>query len=177
MKAITLWQPWATLIAIGAKRIETRSWSTTYHGDIAIHAAKNIPQKEILRIMRMTRDEEPFKSVLDKAGYYVYNSLPRGCVVAIATLVVCIPTNKIPSVSLRESAFGDFSENRFGWMLENIRPLKNPIQAKGAQGLWEWNATLCPRCEGKKYDKGSCLEGKKYDKGSCLICNNTGIAI
>src|ERR1051325_5993743 len=42
MKALTLTQPWATLIAIGAKRIETRSWSTDYHGQIAIHAAKGL---------------------------------------------------------------------------------------------------------------------------------------
>jgi len=40
MKAISLWQPWATLISIGAKRIETRSWETLYRGSIVIHAAK-----------------------------------------------------------------------------------------------------------------------------------------
>ncbi len=39
MKALTVWQPWATLVAIGAKRIETRSWSTSYRGPLAIHAA------------------------------------------------------------------------------------------------------------------------------------------
>lgn len=39
MKALTLWQPWASLIAVGAKTIETRSWSTTYRGPLAIHAA------------------------------------------------------------------------------------------------------------------------------------------
>lgn len=42
MKAITLTQPWATLVAIGAKRIETRSWATRYRGPLAIHAAKGI---------------------------------------------------------------------------------------------------------------------------------------
>lgn len=40
MKALTLTQPWATLVAIGAKRIETRSWRTNFRGRIAIHAAK-----------------------------------------------------------------------------------------------------------------------------------------
>ena len=41
MKALTLYQPWATLIAIGAKKIETRSWGTNYRGPLAIHAGKN----------------------------------------------------------------------------------------------------------------------------------------
>ncbi len=40
MKALTLTQPWASLVAVGAKRIETRSWETNYRGTIAIHAAK-----------------------------------------------------------------------------------------------------------------------------------------
>lgn len=44
MKALTLWQPWASLVALGAKRIETRSWSTTYRGPLAIHAAARKPE-------------------------------------------------------------------------------------------------------------------------------------
>src|SRR3990167_3828953 len=43
MKAITLTQPWATLVALGHKRIETRSWTTSYRGPLAIHAAKGFP--------------------------------------------------------------------------------------------------------------------------------------
>lgn len=42
MKAITLWQPWASLVAIGAKTIETRSWATKYRGPLAIHAAARL---------------------------------------------------------------------------------------------------------------------------------------
>ena len=44
MKAITLWQPWASLIAVGAKRIETRSWSTNYRGPLAVHASLRRPE-------------------------------------------------------------------------------------------------------------------------------------
>jgi activating signal cointegrator 1 len=40
MKAISICQPWATLIVIGAKRFETRSWKTDYRGILAIHASK-----------------------------------------------------------------------------------------------------------------------------------------
>ena len=44
---LSLWQPWASLIAIGAKHIETRHWKTDYRGPIAIHAAKRWTQEEI----------------------------------------------------------------------------------------------------------------------------------
>lgn len=50
MKAISLWQPWATLIATGAKQIETRSWATSYRGPIAIHAAKRKVRKELIEL-------------------------------------------------------------------------------------------------------------------------------
>lgn len=38
MKVLTLHQPWASLVALGVKTIETRSWSTSYRGPLAIHA-------------------------------------------------------------------------------------------------------------------------------------------
>ncbi len=47
MKAITIWQPWASLIACGAKKFETRSWATNYRGPIAIHVAKKDVRKII----------------------------------------------------------------------------------------------------------------------------------
>ena len=49
MKALSLWQPWASAIALGHKRIEPRHWTTSYRGLIAIHAAK-----------RWTADEREF---------------------------------------------------------------------------------------------------------------------
>ena len=52
MRAISLWQPWATAIAVGVKQIETRHWKTDYRGPIAIHAAK-----------RWTRDEREFAEI------------------------------------------------------------------------------------------------------------------
>lgn len=49
MKVITLIQPWATLIALGEKQIETRSWSTKYRGEIAIHAGKKIDKSVFIQ--------------------------------------------------------------------------------------------------------------------------------
>ena len=44
MKTLTLLQPWAMLVALEAKRIETRSWGTWYRGPLAIHADKRMPK-------------------------------------------------------------------------------------------------------------------------------------
>jgi hypothetical protein len=44
VKALTLHQPWASLVAVGAKTIETRSWSTLYRGPVAIHAGLRVPE-------------------------------------------------------------------------------------------------------------------------------------
>ncbi len=64
MKTLTLTQPWAQLIAIGAKRIETRSWGTKYRGPIAIHAAKGFP-----KWARETCLRSPFIEALNRANY------------------------------------------------------------------------------------------------------------
>lgn len=84
MKAITLWQPWAQLVAVGAKRLETRSWSTKYRGPLAIHAGKAITNVE-----RALVATEPFWGALRTADGFRYHehNLPRGAVVAVAQLV------------------------------------------------------------------------------------------
>ena len=44
MKAITIRQPWASLITLGVKTIETRSSPTKYRGPLAIHAGAHRPR-------------------------------------------------------------------------------------------------------------------------------------
>ena len=52
MRALTLWQPYASLIAMGVKVYETRSWGTAYRGDLVIHAAAKRDQ-DVLAAMRL----------------------------------------------------------------------------------------------------------------------------
>src|SRR5438270_7339154 len=42
VKAITLWEPWATAMRLMLKKIETRHWQTGYRGPLAIHAAARL---------------------------------------------------------------------------------------------------------------------------------------
>lgn len=89
MKALTIWQPWASLIAIGAKEFETRSWSTNYRGTIAIHAAKKDTSEIFMGIEPEIR--KATVSALLKAGVIVQRAqFPHlGCIVAVAELIGC----------------------------------------------------------------------------------------
>ena len=128
MKALTLTQPWASLVAVGAKRIETRSWRTDYRGPIAIHAAKG-----------WTADDRDFAADLIARGVIpLLDGMPRGCVVAIAWLWDVIPTEKVPQAALdREGEYGDYSPGRWAWGFRHIETLTEPRPARGALGLWD----------------------------------------
>ena len=147
MKAITLHQPWASLIAAGTKTIETRSWAPPRKllgQRIAIHAAKK-------------NDRETFRNEVRLLGPTA--SVPRGVVVATARLewfakvqsewtassVAVIGPN--PDIgmdtwnhNIPTDEYGDFSPGRWLWFLEDIEPLDPPIPAKGRQGFWNWDA-------------------------------------
>ena len=135
IKALTLWEPWASLIALGFKCYETRSWPTQYRGPLAIHAAK-----------RKVRIAEVQAIVTNTGGHLMHFDFPvdypLGCVVAVVELVECWRTSgsAIPSVGRLERACGDWSFGRYAWGLANIRPLEVPMPAKGQQGLWDWDA-------------------------------------
>lgn len=143
MKAITIHQPWATLIALGEKRFETRGWPTKYRGELAIHAGKKID--------RAACERDPINSTLAKHGYTA-NNLPTGVIVATAELVeshtifntsdngihVIHSTGAVGWIYNNEEAFGWYGEGRYAWELDNVRILPEPIPAKGQQGLWNY---------------------------------------
>jgi hypothetical protein len=142
MKTITVWQPWATLIALREKWNETRGWPTKHRGPLAIHAAKKIDYEAC---------EHPLiKSVLAKHGYSAKN-LPTGAIVAKCNLIGChevmsvdfgiatLMTDDFKKVAGNEFEFGFYERGRFAWELGNVERLVEPIPAKGQQGLWNWD--------------------------------------
>jgi hypothetical protein len=152
MKAISITQPWATLIAQGAKRIETRSWKTSYRGPLAIHASKGLPGW----VADVVRSNPQFAAALGnlfEPRGRVLGDLPRGCIIATCQLfsVEPIGANAVgwDWISARrrrysypitdaERAFGDYTPGRYAWLLADVQPLDAPVPAKGALGLWEW---------------------------------------
>lgn len=142
MKALTLTQPWASLIAWGEKRIETRHWWTPYRGPLAIHAAKAMPAWA-----KTCCFEEPFFEALEAAGCGGPEDLPRGAVVATGRLVGCVPTvplqlppGFVPAEFERD--FGDFSPGGWAWLLADVVALPVPVPARGALGLWPLPAAV-----------------------------------
>lgn len=140
MKAITIIQPWATLIALGEKKFETRSWQTKHRGPIAIHAGKKVDEAACR--------EESIRKVLVEHGYTAYN-LPTGAILAIATLNRCLKSvdtwtdgyelENRELIYSPEYEFGDFTPGRYAWELIDVQQLQEPIPAKGQQGLWNWD--------------------------------------
>lgn len=128
MKALSLTQPWATLVAIGTKRIETRSWQTSFRGRIYIHAAKKFPRWA----QDLAQETQPFADVLNRPN----EELPRGALVAIANLVSIYRTETDIMMDPQERAFGDYTPGRFAWVLEDVEPLQHPIPYRGALGLF-----------------------------------------
>jgi len=154
VKAITLTQPWATLVAVGAKKIETRSWATAYRGLLAIHAAKGLGPVGGKDGLLTLCKQPPFRDVLR-------DTLPRGAILATCNLTAiyripataqrvarCLPGDHplasypvvLPPFSDDpERAFGDYTPGRYAWLLEDVRRFDTPIEYKGALGLWTWN--------------------------------------
>lgn len=157
MKALTLTQPWATLVAIGAKRIETRSWSTSFRGEIAIHAAKGFPgsakdfcaSRVVCRALGWPESTYSLSQGINPAwqewsddNARRIKALPLGCVLATATMLGCVETELIRgyvgTFTDQEEAFGNYDPGRFAFLLDNVIQLAAPVPAKGALGLWEW---------------------------------------
>lgn len=108
IKALSIKQPWASLIVDGKKTIEVRTWSTKYRGELLIVSSAN-PK----------------------------NQGPAGMALAIADLVDCRPMRPEDSKAAC-SELDDHPEDKktFAWVLDNIRPLKNAFPVKGKLNIY-----------------------------------------
>lgn len=138
--ALTLYQPWASLMALGLKRIETRSWSTTHRGLLAIHSSRTFhkSQREFAR-------SDIVQAALAAASVDPEDALlawPRGVVLCTVELLDVFSTDRIvvPQIELGhpEIDFGDFSPGRFAWNTFSVHRFQRPVYAVGQRGLWTW---------------------------------------
>lgn len=134
--AISLWEPWATLMAIGAKKNETRSWPTRHRGALLICAAARKNKRDLEMLLR----DQPFYAAL--AGGLT--RLWHGHAVALVDLeqigttnsiIRCAASWKWPEEGSDEFHFGDYSPNRFAWITTGLRRLK-PFPVKGKRGIF-----------------------------------------
>jgi hypothetical protein len=143
MKCLTLYQPYATLIMLGAKQIETRSWTTRYRGRLGIHAGMSFHAAT-----RLLCREEPFCSTLAQAGYHSLDDLPRGVLLGSVELVDVIQMSKLPEgvPDSREIKFGFYFPERYAWILRNPTPLVVPLPMKGQRSLYDVTLEIGQQC-------------------------------
>jgi hypothetical protein len=152
LKAYTVYQPFAALIAVKAKKYETRGRRLNYRGTIAIHAGKkwvdaviaDWTPEEIIRMRVLLADYFP------DVEFYE-DELPHGAVIAVADIVDCervtaahgsecvqtlTSSGAINFIDGDELTFGDLSIGRYAYKLANVRRLPVPIPCRGQQGLF-----------------------------------------
>lgn len=182
MKALSLWQPWATLIALGVKLTETRGKPIRYTGPLAIHAAK-LWNRRTQHAAREFADEHPqFREELVQP--------PRGGIVALADVVEVYQFGlQLPDyVTAHDYHAGNFTAGRWGYKLENVRAVHPMVPLPGHQWLWtltpEEAALVLSRAE-RQHVAWRCKPGDGYDcarawcathHGELFLCETCGQA-
>lgn len=152
---LSLTQPWATLMALRYKSVETRSWAPPPDrlGQLtAIQAAKSFPSEAQALCLR-----NPYETLLRRAGFWTekpdpdgdlseLNSLPRGVVVAVGVLRTVFHIGNaqqipdwFPEPRTIEYQLGDYGVGRYAWLFENVIALKDPVPIRGLPMVWAIN--------------------------------------
>lgn len=163
MKVLSILQPWASLVVLGHKKIETRSWNTKYRGELLIHASMGKQYKKIGYDNPLL---EYYAELYENGMIEHMASLPFGAIIGKVNLEAVIPCENIDAsgdpfqqsllinsdrakfasncatISLQEYQFGDYSDGRYGWLLSNPILLSKPIPCKGQLGIWNFDIDL-----------------------------------
>lgn len=133
MKVLSITEPMATLICLGKKKIETRSWKTNYRGELYIHAS-------LTKIRKEWKDNKELMNLLDNS------SLNYGSIICKCNLVDCVYMdnefiNKIKKDN-QEYICGIYELGRYAWILENVEILAASIKVKGHLGIWNYEEEI-----------------------------------
>lgn len=157
MKAITLWQPWASLVIAGVKRFETRPWQTRYRGPLAIHAAR-LPFDRVFKSLGHVTEAVRFEHLwMELLLTDNLRDLPKGVVLGTVEVVDCgritlpfeppappyvwndeLDAYRRTIIGETERALGNWHEGVYAWRLASPVAFPEPVPARGQQGLWTW---------------------------------------
>ena len=128
MKALSIIEPWASLIKERVKHIETRSWQTKYRGVLYIHASKKKLTKSELaehgELLGLLKDKD------FQYGHLIAKCKLVDCRLMTAELISEVKKNH------KEYVSGFYEVGRYAWVLEDIEVLETPIPVRGSLGLW-----------------------------------------
>lgn len=132
MKALTISQPFASMIMRGEKFVENRTWATNYRGQLAIHAGKGTQY----------------------LSYSELENYPTGRIIAVCQLVACVSLEEIkeacddpsrrhelvPNTRLTWTDIEqhEHTEGPYCWILEDVQKVQY-VEVSGKQGLWSYN--------------------------------------
>lgn len=130
MKVLSLTEPYATLIKENKKVVETRSWKTTYRGELYIHASSTKIPKQFLDNVELMDLSKNLK-------------LNFGNIICKCELVDCIYmtkeyVEKMKKEHYQEYICGVYEVGRYAWILKNINVLEHSIKTKGHLGIWNY---------------------------------------
>ncbi len=151
MRALTLTQPWAGLVASGIKLVENRPRPMIKREDFgqpfAIHASREIDEKVYGRIADIAPELKAEISDVAESLWYPLSRI-TSAVIAVATIdkVVHLGKNENPLFARQ----GDIPPDQHRWLfgpvgyvLRDVHALTTPVPCRGAQGFWH----LTPRDE------------------------------
>jgi activating signal cointegrator 1 len=126
MKALSILQPWAQLIVVGAKKFETRSWATKYRGPLLIHAGRRFDKPA-----QMLCTVDPFY-------HYISDKPPTGGLIGLVVVDDCIPVEDA-QVTDEERAFGNYTPNkgRYAWKLSSPVMFTELIPYQGKLSIFD----------------------------------------
>lgn len=129
MKVLSIIEPWAALIKEGKKVIETRSWKTSYRGELYIHASNKkikMSDEHTVELLKLIPNVP--------MGY--------GNIICKCRLVDCMYMDQefLDRVQMDKQEFlcGEYSLGRYAWILEDVKILENPIPTKGHLNIWNY---------------------------------------
>lgn len=152
--AITIWQPWATLIAKGFKPYEFRGWPApkAHRGcRVAIHAgARPVKRSEVAELILKLRNPRTAAvtglirhnealALLERI-HTAPTAIPLASVICTAILGEPIRNAELAARLGLPWANDSDREEHYGWPLTDIRPVRPIVPARGRQGWWSWNA-------------------------------------
>lgn len=138
MKTLTIRQPWGSAIAHFGKTTENRTWATRYRGPLAIHAGSRLPgRRDLLDLCE-------YIAVLGGGNpvEVLRNSAALSAVVAVAELTDMCSRSTDNDVLMWCTCGPWAVAGQHHWRLGNVRPLAEPVPAKGQLGLWDLPAEV-----------------------------------
>ena len=137
LPALSIQQPFATAILDGPKRIEIRSWGTSYRGLLLLHAGKKFYGEQIDPVRAAKLAKEVILR-LKLPWPFEHKDYPLGALVGIATLIRCAHFSEDGWERLRDQhcATADWDRSEYGWQLADIHKFAEPIPFRGQMGLF-----------------------------------------